>query len=394
MKKINTRFAVHYHIPATLNNDKIYFPFYFSKWIDELCVIFKEVILIVHTYNQKPTTDEIPLKSTNIKIINLGPKDDFFLKRVFKFRYYQKIIKKNLNLFDIVCFRYPSPLTIYLNLALGNKPSFPIIVGNMWQLVFYSDIAFLKKIILFIYWYLDHTIFSFLYRSKLVFSIYNAKKVFPFLSKVTFLHTSTINKTDVVNTPKALPKNVYTLITVSRMAKDKGISSLIKAVNEVKNRGIKIRLNVVGGSNDYELSNLKNEVSKLNLKNEVKFFGQIASYKVLSHFDNADIKIVPALVDFSPRTTWEAASRGLPIIMSEGVGMGINKEHFHKNNKMLFFKANNYKNLADQIEKVSSDNVLFKQLQKNSIDIAKERTLENSVKYLVENLIKENYINE
>ena len=48
-KKINLTFAVHYHIPAIVNDDGVFFPSYFGKWIDQLALSFKKIVLVVHT---------------------------------------------------------------------------------------------------------------------------------------------------------------------------------------------------------------------------------------------------------------------------------------------------------------------------------------------------------
>ena len=85
---------------------------------------------------------------------------------------------------------------------LRKKKSVAIIVGNMWQLQFKAGLPLTRAVPLFIYWYLDHTIFSLLFRRSLVTSIFNAQRVFPFLRDVHFLHTSTIFEKDIIDIPK------------------------------------------------------------------------------------------------------------------------------------------------------------------------------------------------
>jgi glycosyltransferase involved in cell wall biosynthesis len=389
MKKINTRLGVHYHLPIIIKNEKLYVQSYFGKWIDELCLSFKEVVLIVHT-SKKNSNDDFFLKSSNIRIIDLGEKETFFLNRVIKFKYYHNIIQQNSDLIDIVCFRYPSPLTNILKIAFSNKKTFSLIVGNMWQLQFYQKISFYKNLILYFYWQIDHFIFSIVNRNSLNLSIYNAKKVFPLLSNVHFLHSSTIIKSDIVRKPKPFPKAVFTLIAVSRLQEDKGILSLIKAIEIVKKNDFNVQLNIVGEGNDDQTAKINELINSLNLQKQVTLLGKIKSNDILKKFDQADAHIVPALIDFSPRTTWEGAARGLPTIMSRGID--INYKHFNKNQKMLFFIANDHKEIADRVISIINDKALFKQLQLNSIEIAKDRTLEKSVERLVKFLRESDYI--
>ena len=111
----NIRLALHYHIEARVENGNVFYPSYYGKWIDSLAPYFKEIVLLTHTTTQKKET-QYQIEAKNISVVDLGTKPPFFLKRVIKYRHYQRLVAKEKHRWDAVGFRVPSPLAIFLQL--------------------------------------------------------------------------------------------------------------------------------------------------------------------------------------------------------------------------------------------------------------------------------------
>ena len=93
----------------------------------------------------------------------------------------------------------------------------------------------------------------------------------------------------------------------------------MQAMSLLKKNDIEFNLTLVGDTQDKQLTKIKEVIKKNDLSKEIKLTGEVNNETIVNLLDEADVFIVPALVDFSPRSTWEAAARGLPIIMSKGV---------------------------------------------------------------------------
>ena len=84
-----------------------------------------DLILIAHKSNK---VAKYKIKSKNIKIIDLGKKSKSLLSRVIKFREYQKKILKDIDSFDCLGIRGPTPLAIFIYWIARKKPSFFFLV--------------------------------------------------------------------------------------------------------------------------------------------------------------------------------------------------------------------------------------------------------------------------
>lgn len=118
---------------------------------------------------------------------------------------------------------------------------------------------------------------------------------------------------DVVRDREYKSKEEYTILYLGRIAIDKGLLELLKAVDELHQRGCKIKLQVVGnGEFSTELSQM---VSDLNLKNIVYLEGPVYdNVKKANYYKNADLYVLPTYHEGFPRTLYEAMIFGTPVI--------------------------------------------------------------------------------
>ena len=103
---------------------------------------------------------------------------------------------------------------------------------------------------------------------------------------------------------------VRTICFVGRLAEEKGVSYLLKAIKEVKKEWDGIKLCVVGdGPLRGDLEELNRQ---LGLMDDTVFVGHTDG--VLSYYQEADLFVLPSLTEGLPLSLLEALSCGLPVI--------------------------------------------------------------------------------
>ena len=380
------RIALHYHIPISLIGEKIYCPSYYGVWIDSLAKYFDEVVLIAHTSNK---VDKYKIKSKNIKIIDLGTKSKSLLFRLIKFRQYQKKILNDIDSFDCLGIRGPTPLAIFIYWIARKKPIFFFLVGNLWRITWFSDLSFLKKILLTFYWWVDHQLLSIAANRSVTFALTPYfKKEFPLIKNIKVHFSSTIYKKDIKKEIKTYSyNNPLEIIFIGRVEFDKGIEYVIEALNYFKNTRDEIIFNIVGDGDKNYIDKLKSKSKLLGIDKNVRFKGYIAHGKVFKNIiDKSNLMIIPSIYDFQTRAIWEGMSRGLPILVSDGIkGLPL---IFKDKKDVYFFKSKNVKKIAEAISEIKNNKKLYSQLSKSSLRIAEKRTIELSAEILIKEIKK------
>lgn len=104
----------------------------------------------------------------------------------------------------------------------------------------------------------------------------------------------------------------YTLISIGRMHPVKGFDDLLKIIKKVKEQIPNIKLNLLGGGEEFE--KLKNEVIEMQLEQNVNMTGMIDSDKVNQYMLMSDIYVMTSFTECFPMVLLEASNCGLPLI--------------------------------------------------------------------------------
>jgi glycosyltransferase involved in cell wall biosynthesis len=107
-------------------------------------------------------------------------------------------------------------------------------------------------------------------------------------------------------------RTMRSLLFIGRLADEKGVHYLIRAVGKLKKKVDGIKLFIVGeGPLRRELEELSRH---LNVMDDTAFVGHTDS--VLSYYHAADVFVLPSLSEGLPLTLLEALSCGLPVVAS------------------------------------------------------------------------------
>lgn len=146
------------------------------------------------------------------------------------------------------------------------------------------------------------------------------------------------------------------IISVGMMTQSyKGFDTLIAAVSELKLRGRKVLVHIVGDGElreDYE-----EMVRSLSMENEIIFSGRVERGQELKNlFDHSDLFVLASRQEGLPRAMIEAMSRGLPCI---GTNVGGIPELV---NEDFLVDSDSPSQLSKMIERVASNESLYNSL--------------------------------
>jgi len=383
----NIRLALHYHIEARVENGNVFYPSYYGKWIDSLAPYFKEIVLLTHTTTQKKET-QYQIEAKNISVVDLGTKPPFFLKRVIKYRHYQRLVAKEKHRWDAVGFRVPSPLAIFLYPVMEEKPAFFLLVGNMVNATRMSRMAWWKKRLLINYWRWDHWKLARVANQGTVFA--NGPSFleeFPKIRNQVVIFNSTIWQKEIAERDDCCTGNKVELLYVGRFSPEKGLDTALEAVKLLRDKGCQCRFRLAGTTGGAEYERLRKIIYKNNLSNVVEFLGFVPQGSQMNALlDSSDIFIIPSRWDWQTRALWEGMARGLPVIASRGI-KSLPMVFEHKKD-IYFVDPEQPGQIANAVMDIKNDRICRKTLVQSSIRIAKERTLEKAAELLVAGLKK------
>ncbi|MEN2662796.1 glycosyltransferase [Lacticaseibacillus paracasei] len=164
------------------------------------------------------------------------------------------------------------------------------------------------------------------------------------------------------------------LVTVANVeVRYKGQETVIKAVSKLRQRGINVEYNLVGGGSSQRLEQL---TKKLEIQDYVHFLGPQAHDDIFGILNRMDIYVQPSFQEGLPRAVVEAMSQGCPVIGSTAGGIpellesdcvfqkgsvnqlvkaivGFNQKKMETQAKRNYLKATEFE--ATQLEKCRTD---------------------------------------
>lgn len=154
------------------------------------------------------------------------------------------------------------------------------------------------------------------------------------------------------------------LIYVAEMNKNKNQSMLISALGELTKTRDDIRLLIVGTDN-YNGEYVE-FAKQLGLSDRVDFLGQRADVNDLLHI--SDIAVGSSMREGLPVNVMEALACGLPVVLSDNRGHRVLAV---ENKNGFLVDINDCKAMAERINRLLSDNVLYTAFSKNAVELVK-----------------------
>ena len=137
--------------------------------------------------------------------------------------------------------------------------------------------------------------------------------------------------------------NVFNMVSIGRLDKNKNHHFLIDVVLDLKNRKIPVHLTIVGEGD--ERISLQEKILQLNLSDQLSLVG--LQEKVEMYLWNADMYVHSAITEGFGLTLIEAMACGLPVVCTDGKG---NRELIQEGENGFMVGERNPKLVADKIE--------------------------------------------
>ncbi len=318
-------------------------------YIDFLCSRYNQVYIIAPTLKvEHPDESLYLLRFPNLQVIEL-PYYQKYVHGMRLLRHYFSSIKALRNV-DLFYCQVPSPYC-WMPKLLFRKRCIIEFLGDsidvMWKNKQYGILKRTLNIVLYLPEYFLSLLAA---RSSNVyscgFSLYKRLKALGIDS--TLLFSSLITDDDFYEKRFRFKGN---LLYVGFLRYAKGLEILVDLVSILKEKGLTVKLNIVGDG-EYK-DELMRMVKASSLEEDIIFTGHIGNREVLrSYYRKGDIFLFPSLSEGSPRVVLEAMANSLPVVATPVGGL----PHIFKNDVHIkFAEFNNPESFAKKIIEYISD---------------------------------------
>lgn len=384
--------AFYYHVPIKKYNDALYLPGYLAVFIESLALEVDTLTLFLHTESNKSLECDTKLIASNITWIDMGVIRSAWHRSLFSGIALKPVID-NLDLFDIILVRCPSPLAPYFKNYISKEIVY-MLVGDYEAGIRTMKIKNLRDYFVKLYTLQNHRHLMSALKGSIVLPnsqlLYN--KVMHLTNRLKLIKTTTLTLESFHNKVffnyKTNNRTIHLLYT-GRIVSQKGLDIIIDAVKSLITKGYNLHFNIAGfivkGAESY-LNYLK-EKSFINSKSFLTFHGYLKSGIDLDKlYRNADIFIIASTSDFEgfPRSIWEALANRCPVIATK---VGSIPYFLEDKKHALLIEPQSVKEIEVAIEKLISDLQLVEEITNNGYELALENTVDKQSKHLV-NIIK------
>ncbi len=336
----------------------------------------------------------IPKNVTICRIPFYDDVKDLLVRRFYLWPSIFVILLRKIRTSDVLIASWPNPvsfLLLFLNKVLPGKRIFSLLVRqNMTKLVKlrYSGISKLAATLFtrFLDWQVR------LWGKDCLFLTLSKETQIELLQSFSHVHRATLPVLSYKVLKGALARNRFEsdkrrktrLLYVGRLAPEKGISILIKAVAFLKSRqGRDIEVCLVGDGE--ERPALVQLVKKLGLTDVVAFHGYVSfGEQLFAHYSNADIFVLPSLSEGTPNVLIEAMAFGLPIVASRVGGCEeLIKDHVTG----ILTEPGSVQSLQSALQELLDDPGLCARLGLAAQSSAREFMMENQQELILKHIV-------
>jgi glycosyltransferase involved in cell wall biosynthesis len=161
----------------------------------------------------------------------------------------------------------------------------------------------------------------------------------------------------------------FSLMYIGVLSKAKGVDTVLESMAILKNRDIKIELDIAGNG---DIEFWKNYAKELGIASQVNFLGIVPSDSVLQVMRNNTAVVVPSKHEYPeglPNTIYEALASRSPLIISDHPAF---KGRLKPYSDCLSFAAGNANDLAEKLLELKTNSALYELISKNTEEALQE----------------------
>ena len=301
----------------------------FARYVDSLAPYFDEILLAVPVFDVPPARGT-RVRASNVRLAPLpyfpGPRQ-FYPRLAGIYGRLRRFIASS----DVVHLRVPSPAAIFaFRLARRlRRPVFAIVVGDYRALLPHLPYRGLKKLLFGAYVAMEERAVSQITRGSLTFANGAAlrEKHERDGARVFETKTTTLQATDIATRADTCARAPIRLLTVSRIDPRKNLRVLPQAVAQLQQRGIDVRLDIVGPPigmiGEQEQEAIVHAARELGVGEQVALRGALPLDQLMSTYREYDVFVLPTLPgEGIPRVLLEAMAAGVPVVTTNVAGIG------------------------------------------------------------------------
>ncbi|SEW52474.1 glycosyltransferase family 4 protein [Chitinophaga arvensicola] len=326
----------------------------------------------------------VSLSSFNHVVVHELPYSDSYKAAVKHYKSYRAAYQQ-LNQYDIVYLRYPTPLGWLSKRFLGKKKRIVHFVGDPIDAAWVNpNFRTLKKLALISFFMPEHMAYIWACKGAKVFTNghHLKQKLARWRINATPVISSTLNEADFhLDETKQLPRHGLKLLYVGYLRKAKGVEVVIKAFARVQQKYPGATL-TIAGSGEFERE-LKMLVKDSSLEGKVTFLGHIDNRTTLNTlFRTHHIFCFASLSEGSPRVILEGMANGINILSTP---VGSLPAVFKQEHDIMYADFNDEKAFSDRIAYLVEHPESAASLRKRAYEKVKEFTIQVFIKKIFTN---------
>lgn len=268
----------------------------------------------------------------NVKVLSLGKEENYKLFKKAKYLYnFYKYIWREKNNYD----------TVFIHM----NPEYAVLGGLFWKL-------WRKRAGL---WYAHgHVPVSLKIAEKLVNIIFTSTKSGCRLNsrKIKVIGQGIdVEKLRITNYELRI-KGRDKVISIGRISPAKDYETLIKAVEILKDKGLKPSVEIIGGpavlADESYFNDLRRHVAEKKLTEEIKFVGPVANKEILKFLQNSALFVNMGQTGSLDKALVEAMAAELPVLSCNEAMLEVLGDYRER----LMYPKKDFKKLAERIEDI------------------------------------------